>query len=447
MQQAYDAIIVGARCAGSPTAMLLARKGYRVLVVDRATFPSDTVSTHVVQPLGVAALTRWGLIDRLTATECPPIHTYTYDFGPVTLSGAPGTADAPVAYCPRRTFLDKLLVDAAAEAGAEIREGFTVEEIVMEDGRVAGIKGHSTGGGTVTERSTVVVGADGRYSLVAEAVRPEQYNEKPPLLAPYYTYWSGLPMDGRFDTYIRPYRGFAVAPTQDGLTLTVGGWPYEEFETNKKDVEGNFMKLFDLAPEFAERVRGAKREAPFAGAPVSNFFRKPFGPGWALVGDAGYNKDPITAQGITDAFRDAELCAMALDQTFTGARSFEDAMGEYQRMRDEHVAPMYEFTCQLATLAPPPLEMQQLFGAIHGNQRAMDGFAQVNAGTISPAEFFSPDNVGKIMAALSERNSCRGWLKQEAYKNDPSIPKRLDAALKALVPVPVKHEIRIEPVT
>ena len=393
MEQAYDAIIVGARCAGSPTAMQLARKGYRVLVVDRATFPSDTVSTHVVQPVAVAALARWGLLDRLTATGCPPIHTYTFDFGLFTISGAPGTKDTPVAYCSRRTVLDKLLVDAAAEAGAEIREGFAVEEVLIEDGRVVGIKGHSQGAASVTERAQVVVGADGRYSAVAEAVRPEQYNEKPPLLAAYYTYWSGLPMDGRFETYIRPHRGFAAAPTHGGLTLTVGGWPYSEFETNKKDVEGNFLKLFDLASEFADRVRGAKREAPFAGAAVSNFFRKPYGPGWALVGDAGYNKDPITAQGISDAFRDAERCAIALDQAFTGARSFDEAMREYQRDRDEHVLPMYEFTCQLATLEPPPPEMQQLLGAIHGNQKAMDGFVQMNAGTISPMEF------GAIVAA------------------------------------------------
>ena len=399
MSKAYDVIIVGARCAGSPTAMLLARKGYRVLVVDRATFPSDTVSTHVVHPLGVAALARWGLIDRLTVTGCPPIHTYTFDFGPFTIAGSPGTNYAPVAYCARRTVLDKLLVDAAAEAGAEIREGFTVEEVLIEDERVVGIKGRSKGGEAMTERARLVIGADGRYSVVAEAVRPEQYNERPPLLAAYYTYWSDLPIDGRFETYIRARRGFAAAPTHDGLTLTVGGWPHAEFERNKKDVEGNFLKMFDLAPEFAERVRGAKRAAPFAGAAVTNYFRKPYGPGWTLVGDAGYNKDPITAQGISDAFRDAEHCAMALDQTFTGARSFDDAMSECQRARDQHVLPMYEFTCQLATLEPPPPQMQQLFRAIHGNQKAMDGFVQMNAGTISPAEFLSPENIGAIMTA------------------------------------------------
>ncbi len=399
MSKSYDAIIVGARCAGSPTAMLLARKGYRVLVVDRATFPSDTVSTHVVQPLAVAALSRWGLLDRLVATGCPPIDTYTFDFGPFTLRGSPGTKDAPVAYCARRTILDKLLVDAAADAGAEIREGFTVEEVLTEEGRVVGIKGHTKSGGTVTERAKVVIGTDGLRSLVAEAVRPPQYNEKPPLLAAYYAYWSGLPMDGRFETYIRERRGFAAAPTHDGLTLIVGGWPYAEFEANKKDVEGNFLKMLELVPGFAERLRGAKREAKFAGAAVPNFFRKPYGPGWALVGDAGYTKDPITAQGINDAFRDAERCAVALDETFTGARSFEEAMSDYQRARDEHVMPMYEFTCQLATLKPPPPEMQQLLGAVHGNQSAMDAFVQMNAGTISPAEFMAPKNIGAIMAA------------------------------------------------
>jgi flavin-dependent dehydrogenase len=327
------------------------------------------------------------LIDRLCFTGCPPIHTYTYDFGQVMISGAPGTADSPVAYCPRRTVLDKLLVDAAVEAGAELREGFTVDEILMEGGRVAGIKGRSKSGAAVTERATVVVGADGRHSLVADAVRPEQYNDRPPILAAYYTYWSGLPNDGRFDTYIRPQRGFAVAPTHDGLTLTVGGWPYAEFDANKKDVEGHFLKLLNLVPEFAARLRGAKREAPIAGAAVPNFFRKPFGPGWALVGDAGYNKDPITAQGIGDAFADAERCASALDQVFAGRQSFDAAMGEYQRTRDAHAMPIYEFTCQLATLEPPPPEMQQMLGAIRGNQTAMDGFAQMNAGTISPAEF------------------------------------------------------------
>ena len=159
------------------------------------------------------------------------------------------------------------------------------------------------------------------------------------------------------------------------------------------------MKTLELAPAFADRIRAARREARFMGTAVPNFFRKPYGPGWALVGDAGYNKDFITAQGIQDAFRDAELCATALDETFSGARHFYAAMGEYQSRRDTRVLPMYEFTTQLATLEPPPPELQKLLGAVHGNQAAMDAFVRVVAGVTSPAEFFSEENVGRIFAA------------------------------------------------
>jgi hypothetical protein len=142
-------------------------------------------------------------------------------------------------------------------------------------------------------------------------------------------------------------------------------------------------------------------------AAVPNFFRKPYGPGWALVGDAGYNKDFITAQGISDAFRDAELCATALDETFCGACSFEVAMARYRSTRDQHVLPMYEFTTQLATLEPPLPELLQLLGAVHGNPQAMDGFARVNAGVTSPAEFFSEENIRRILAPPGSHRPAR----------------------------------------
>jgi 2-polyprenyl-6-methoxyphenol hydroxylase-like FAD-dependent oxidoreductase len=399
----YDAIIVGARCAGSPTAMLLARKGYKVLAVDRATFPSDTISTHLLHPPGVAALRRWRLLDGLVATGCPPIHTYAFDMGPFVLAGSPGTADTPVAYSPRRTVLDKLLVDAAAEAGAEVREGFVVDEVVVEGERVTGIRGHGKGGQLLTERARVVIGADGLHSVVADAVSPAQYHDRPPLQASYYTYWSGLPMHGRLEAYDRGTRAFAAWPTNDGLTLVIAGWPFAEFDSHKHGIEDHYLRALELAPAFADRLRAARREERFAGMAVPNFFRKPFGAGWALVGDAAYHKDFITAQGISDAFRDAELCANALDEAFSGVRSFDAAMGAYQSTRDAQVLPIYEFTCQFARLAPPPPEMQQVLAAVHGNQEAMNGFARVFAGVTSPAEFFSPENVGRILAAAAER--------------------------------------------
>jgi 2-polyprenyl-6-methoxyphenol hydroxylase-like FAD-dependent oxidoreductase len=344
----------------------------------------------------VAALRRWGLLDRLLATGCPPIHTYTFDFGPFTLSGAPGTDQTPVAYAPRRTVLDKLLVDAASQAGAEVREGFTVQEVLTQDGHVTGVRGHGGAGGTVTEHARAVVGADGRHSTVARAVQPEEYHQQPPLQVSYYSYWSGLPMDGRFETYIRPDRGFAAWPTHDDLTLVIGGWPYAEFHANRHDIQATHHKLLELAPAFADRIRAARREARFVGTAVPNYFRKPYGPGWALVGDAGYNKDFITAQGMHDAFRDAELCATALDEAFSGTHSLETAMGAYQATRDTQVLPMYQLTTQLATLQPPPPDLQRLLGAIHGNQEAMDGFARVIAGVTSPTEFFAEDNVRRI---------------------------------------------------
>jgi 2-polyprenyl-6-methoxyphenol hydroxylase-like FAD-dependent oxidoreductase len=209
-------------------------------------------------------------------------------------------------------------------------------------------------------------------------------------------------MNGHFETYIRPYRGFAAVPTHDDLTLVIAGWPYAEFETNKKDIEGHYQRVLELAPQFNQRAHQARRETKLVGAAVSNFFRKPYGPGWLLVGDAGYTKDPITAQGITDAFHDAERWANALDESFRGVHSFEEAMCDAQRSRDEQVMPMYEFTCQLASLEPPPPEMREFFAAIHGRPKAMDDFVRMNAGTISPAMFFAPDNIAAILASRSE---------------------------------------------
>jgi 2-polyprenyl-6-methoxyphenol hydroxylase-like FAD-dependent oxidoreductase len=399
MTTEYDVIVVGARCAGSATAMLLARRGYRVLVVDKATFPSDTVSTHILHPPGVAALRRWGLLDRMAATGCPPFARYSFDFGPFKIAGSPRPADGThEAFCPRRTVLDYLLVEAAVAAGAELREHFSVEELLFEDGRVAGIRGHGAGGAAVTERARVVVGADGRHSPVAKAVEAPRYHEEPTIAVGYYAYWSGLPVEG-FEAYVRPPRAFAAAPTHDHLTMVVVNWPRVEFAANRGDIEGSCLKAFDLVPEFAERIRSATRKSRYVGiGDLPNFFRKPYGPGWALVGDAGQHKDPITAQGISDAFRDAEALVEALDETFSGHRGYDEAMSQYQGTRDERALPMFEFTCDLARLEPPPPEMQQLLTAVATSQEAMDGFVSVVAGTLPVPEFFGPENIARVMS-------------------------------------------------
>jgi flavin-dependent dehydrogenase len=338
-------------------------------------------------------------LDEVIATGAPAIETYSFDFGPVTISGTPHPADGfSAAYAPRRTALDKILLDGAARAGVEVRERFSVDGYLIEDGAVVGIRGHDDGGASVIEHAKVVIGADGRNSQLARTVGAETYAAKPKAQWSYYTYFRDLPVDG-FEIYIRPHRGWAACATNDGLTMVVLGWPSAEADAYKTDPEGNFLKTLDLAPEFADRVRAATRVERFTGASVPGYLRKPYGPGWLLVGDAAYTKDPITAQGILDAFHDAESAAAALHDTWSGTRTFEQAMSAGQAARDRRVMPIYEFTSQLATLEPPPPELQQLFGQIHGNQAAMDAFVSITAATVSPAEFFDPAFLGPLLAA------------------------------------------------
>src|SRR5258705_3511960 len=202
----YDAILVGARCAGSPTAMLLARKGYRVLLLDKAGFPSDTLSAHYIHQPGVAKLHRWGLLDKVVASGCPPIERQVFDVGPFALKGSAPPADGITAgYAPRRTILDKILLDAAVDAGVEVREHLSVEELVTNGERVTGIRGRSQGGSLVQEEARITVGAEGVRSVIARMVSAPEYNRQPATTCAYYTYWSDVPMQAA-ELYPRPER-------------------------------------------------------------------------------------------------------------------------------------------------------------------------------------------------------------------------------------------------
>ena len=396
----YDAIIVGARCAGSPTAMLLARKGYRVLLLDKATFPSDTISTHIVWPHGAEILDRWGLLDRLAATGCPPIaRKMLFDVGPFALKGGVlDTNRGRGGFCPRRTVLDKILVDGAVESGVELREGFTVEDVIRDGDRVVGIKGRSRHG-AIQERAKIVIGADGAHSVIARAVRAPEYDTKPPLATFYYSYYSGFDAED-IEQYVRPHQGAAVFPTNDGLMLLAAVWPSSRFQEIRADIEGHVKNVHESTPTVADRLRGAKREERWVGtAGVANYFRKPYGPGWALVGDAGYDKDPITAQGISDAFMDAESLTTALDAGFGGLAPLDEGLAAYQSARDRRSKPMYEFTCELAMLEPPPPPMQQLFAALHTNQEATNQFYSAITGSTPLPQFMNPENIRRILAA------------------------------------------------
>ena len=403
----YDVIVVGARCAGSPTAMLLARKGYRVLLVDKATFPSDTMSGQAIHARGGACLKRWGVLEQVIATNCPAITSVTLDFGPFSLIGPVLTVDGVAAlYAPRRIILDHILVNAAVEAGAKLRKGFHVQELLMDGEQVTGIRGRSVQGMPFEEKATLLVGADGMHSVVARAVQAPTYFEKPIFNCSYYAYWSGISLEG-IEIFPRDHRIILAIPTNDSKVLIAIQWPRAEFDAIRRDIRGHFLETLEAyTPDLANRVRQGTQVERFAGTgDLPNFFRKPYGPGWALVGDAGHFKDPVLAHGISDAFHDAELLTEAIDSGLTGRWPMQEALADYERRRNETALPLYELNCQMATLEPPPPEMQLLSIALRNNPAETSRYAAALAGTISPAEFFAPENLARIISDLRQKQA------------------------------------------
>jgi len=394
----YDVIVVGARVAGAATAMLLARWGLRVLAVDRARFPSDTLSTHQVQVPGVALLNRWGVLDRLRAAGTPATRQVRFDSGHVVLEGRfPAYGGVDALYSPRRTLLDSILVDAARAAGAEVREGYLVEEVVFGRDRVVGIRGHEKGGTPATETARLVVGADGKHSMVADAVGARRYRQRPASTLVSYTYWGGVAMSGG-ELYQRPTRAVAAFPTNDDLTMIYVEAPRTEFETFRSDIEGHYLKTLEQCADLADRVRAGQRAERFRTTPdLPNTFRVPYGPGWALVGDAGVVMDPITAQGIGNALRDAELLADAIAAGLGRGQPFDAGLAGHQRRRDAAIGPMYDFTTDLAAFNPPRPADQQLLAALQGRQAEIDRFLGVFAGVTPIKEYRSLGNVRRLL--------------------------------------------------
>jgi flavin-dependent dehydrogenase len=387
----YDAVVVGARCAGASTAILLARKGHRVLLVDRSTFPSDMrLSNHLVWQPGIAQLRRWGLLEKLVDTGCPGITTASIDVGPFTLTGRiPGCDGVAEAYAPRRKVLDGVLLEAATRSGVDLWEGCAVEALLVDDcGRVSGIRGRSRGGRTVTAEAAIVVGADGMRSSIARMVAAPTYLERPARRGIYFTYWSGVPVD-EVKLYSRPYRSVVTFPTHDDLTVVSVNWVIDDYRAVRRDIASHyFAAVSQIAPELAERLRTATREERWIGTTTPGYFRRPYGPGWALVGDAGYLKDPCTARGITDAFEHAELLAGAIHDGLTRRRPFEVALAAYERRRNDAVMPMYEFTDATAGLQPPTPQSQALFASFLEDRALFERFLGVFAGTVPVQAFF-----------------------------------------------------------
>jgi 2-polyprenyl-6-methoxyphenol hydroxylase-like FAD-dependent oxidoreductase len=378
--------------------MLLARRGHRVALVDRAVFPSDTLSTHFLWQRGAARLQAWGLLDRLRARGCQPIEELAMDVGPVVLTGTgPAIDGVSETYCPRRTVLDKLLVDAAVESGAELFEGVSVDELDWTAGRVTGITGQRRSGGKLKLAGRLVVGADGLHSTVARKVGAEVYAWHPPLTCVYYAYWSGVE-PRRASFHPRPGRLILVWPTNDDLTCVYVGWRHAEFSRIRADVEGNLLATLDLVPGLRERVSAGRRETPFHGtADLPNQYRTSYGPGWALVGDAGHHKDPSTGMGMSDAFVSAELLAEAVDAALAGPRSEEDALAAYARSRDAATANSFRLTLRTAALEEVPEQLLRYYARASIDPEQIRLVLGAVGGTLPFEEVYSRERIAATL--------------------------------------------------
>ena len=396
----YDAIVIGARCAGAVTAMLLARRGYRVLLLERGIMPSERHQGHFIHKHGPKRLAEWGLLEKVVATNCPPIVTHLTDFGDFALIGREvRVGNVAWGYGPRRRHLDQVLVEAAIEAGADFRQNFLVESLIWDDHRVLGLRGRdrcqSTSG---VERAHIIIGADGKNSALARAVRAPSYEEVPALTCWYFSYWTGVPTEG-FELYIRDKRAIFSFSTNDNLFAIFIAWPIDEFRSVKANVETEFMKAVDLVPEFSERVRCGRREERFYGtANLPNFLRRPFGQGWALVGDASCHKDPFMALGICDALRDADFLTAAVHEGLAGQSPMDEALMRYERRRNEATMADYRENMAAARFFDMPAELLQLRAALRGNEEDTRRFIMAREGMIPSEEFFNAGNLERILA-------------------------------------------------
>jgi flavin-dependent dehydrogenase len=361
--------------------MLLARLGHDVAVVEQASLPSDTVSTHSIARSGVVQLRRWGLLDAVLASGAPAIRQVTFDaLGESVTRTIRHKAGVDLVLAPRRYVLDAILAAAARRAGAGLRTGVTVTGLRRDgDGRVTGICGQDRGGAPIELDARYVIGADGLRSGVARWAGAAISQAREAGGAAQYAYYTGIPWAG-MELYVAERSFAGVFPTHDGQACIWVCTPSADARAARRRNPSRAATFGDLlrrsAPGLAERLRHARRTSPVRGVlRQPNQVRQAAGPGWALAGDAGYYRDAITAHGISDAFRDAELLAAALDQVLGGAESEESAaLAAYQEQRDRALAEIFGITCQLSSYPPVPafIELQkQLSAAIDAEAAAL----------------------------------------------------------------------------
>jgi menaquinone-9 beta-reductase len=363
----YDAVIIGARCAGAATALLLARSGAKVLVLDRQAYGSDTMSTHALMRGAVVQLDRWGLIPSVVAAGTPAIRSTTFHYADEAIRvDIKPDHGVDCLFAPRRTVLDPLLVDAAREAGAEVRHGVALSELQFaSSGRVIGAALRDAGGACMTVRSDIVVGADGRQSTVAQLVNAKTYVERFNASGIVFGYYEDLNRNGLHWHFAKDAAA-GVIPTNSGHCVFAAVPTAQFHATFRGDVMRGFLQVLgSTCPELRadiDRATLVGRLRGFGGA--TSYLRQCHGAGWALVGDAGYFKDPLTAHGITDALRDAQLLSQGIVDG--GTRALE----AYQRERDALSLPFMRITDAIASFSWELDEVKQLHAELSAVMKA-----------------------------------------------------------------------------
>jgi 2-polyprenyl-6-methoxyphenol hydroxylase-like FAD-dependent oxidoreductase len=363
----HDVVVVGARAAGAATALLLGRLGHDVVLVDRAIFPADTLSTHQLARPGVVQLHRWGLLPAVLASGAPVIRQVSFiaEGESVTLA-VKDKAGVDLLLAPRRYILDSLVADAAARVGVHTRLGVTVTEVRLNDaGRAIGVYAHDRSGSRVEIEARFVVGADGLGSRVARSVGADVIEDRGDCGAMQYAYFTGLPWHG-IELFLADRALAGVFPTHGDQACIWVGTPCADARAARRRAasrtEAFTAQLQFAAPDLTARLRAGRRTSPVVGMlRAPNLVRRAHGPGWALVGDAGYHRDPVTGHGLSDAYRDAELLAVALHQALRGDTDDDAALAGYQCSRDRALREVFELTCALAQYPPVPefVELQR----------------------------------------------------------------------------------------
>lgn len=373
----YDVIIVGGSVSGSPAAMLLARRGYKVLLVDKQVFPRDTNSTHFIWPRGVSYLKRWGLLNKFIE-KVPLCHDMEINVEGISLVGsvpiedierrfkslhgdAQNTTDMYMG--PRRFFLDSVLIESAQESGADVRQGFTFESVITENDVVKGIMGRTADGAEYKAYAQLVIGADGRFSSFAEQVGARQVDYRPLSTFAYYGYFSGI-TQSRLAIHKKGRLGTAIFPTLDNTHMVLVYGPNAWWEEFRKNAEQNFLSTYEYcAPDIAAKITAGNREEPFksCGA-MPAFKRNAVGKGWVLIGDACSFKDQVTAMGISHAFRDAELVTEHITRAFSEGAMLQDVLMDYVRTRAHDYDDYFDLVCKVAEMNPyTKEEVQHLY--------------------------------------------------------------------------------------